>query len=253
MKKILLVAVMLLPLLCFAQTQMIQKTALGYKCYDKSSNQYVLSKKFISQYGKVKFIELAKEDLKNGFLTQKEYDKVLSSLNPQKKSVFQEKPSVQAPFAPKVPKAPIKIRTANLAIGTSIIGASFAAYAMIVAGNNKKINDISSRQSAEMLNYNEEVARLGRLVSSGGISQSQYLARVRVAEDQMRVKLNDLNEEIEHKQKSSRNAAYICGATSLVGVVTILTGLHRDKNGIKIAEHTYINSSSNGIGAAVVF
>lgn len=181
--------------------------------YDYRGHQYLLEEDFVRKYGSA---------------TRKALDKLWL------KYKLYEEPQVKSDFWAKKPKQvntdkankdyfrgqgkdvtgqfTWKMDPRHITIGASLIGASAAAYMLT-----------SSIASAKVESIQEELSK--------GPKNSDTLAK-----------------ELESWGETKRTVGYVCAGTSLVGVIVVLTGLHKEyANGVKLAHNLTISDYGAGI------
>lgn len=236
MKKLLLTLIVLLPLLCSAQSP-IKSTPFGYKYYDKETKDYVTLKIFVEKYGEEEFVNTIKAAVLSRDITKEQAYSILNFKGLDNEGVRRVNIN-DFYMAPKQPDIPIKerqykLKPLNLIIGSSIVATSAGGYMIATSAINGAI-----RKNIESMAEKEKTLASGY----GGNDRDKILKDIEA--------LSKKNAKLDKRKET---AGYICGATSLAGLITILTGIYRSDNGIKVSQNTYINSTSQGLSASIVF
>lgn len=84
-----------------------------------------------------------------------------------------------------------------------------------------------------------------------GVSIAGYTIGTSILED--KAKNATSLKSVENIQKQKSTLGYISGASSLVGVIVILTGIQKDEAGIKVSDNLYFNTKDNGAGMTMKF
>lgn len=241
MKKLLLTLILLLPLLCSAQSLIKSPLFGGYRYFDAQTKQYVSEKDYIKKYTEAGFVKLVEDAVVSGDLDKGaavwllEYHKLRSeALTPGRLSNPMVKPAESLLLQKK---GAIKLKPINLVVGASVVGLSATVYMFGNASMNDKM-----RKNAKEIGTRE--VELGKLQGSTKPDKTRIEA--------LTTEINDLSKKNEKIDKNKSTIGYICAGTSIAGIITILTGLHRE-HGIQVANNTYINSTSQGLSASIVF
>lgn len=242
MKKLLLTIFLFVPIVVFSQQFMRERAFTDYKYYDKESKQYLSKKQFITKYGENGFnmtlIEAYRKgevsiELTRWVLGVDKFNELTMLKSTTASNVNNESVVIQ-----KQPAAPIKMRPVNLTIGCSVIGLSAAGYMIASSAINDKIKN-NGKRGAEL---------------DAMIQKEQSQSKPNAGKlDGYTNELKELADKSTKLDKNRSTVGYICGATSIVGIVVIITGLHRDSKGVPVAHNTYINSNNNGLSASIMF
>lgn len=174
--------------------------------FDYEAKQYLLDEHFKKRYGKNTLDKL--DEL---------YINSLSFADRERQDV---ETNLMHPIAPRNFNYSYKwkLRTENLVIGTSAIGASATAY------------------------------MLSRSIIS---SKTKNLAN-RYADGKM--KLDDYNDKVASLDKTNRTVGYVCAGVSLAGVVVVLMGLHKEyTDGLNIGHNIIVSDNGGGISITKKF
>lgn len=186
-------------------------THKGHRVYfDYASMQYLYEAPFQRLYG-----------TKTVKMLDKMYANYISNAQTirQNEQVNIQEPPVSEYKTNRVAKAyKLKLSTENLVIGTSIIGASAAAYMV----SNSII-------SAKAKTYEADL-------SNGNIETDEY------------------KENIKSLDKSKRTIGYVCAGTSIIGIITILSGLYKEyEAGINVGQNITVSDAGGGISITKKF
>lgn len=247
MKKRLLTLILLLPLLCSAQSLIKSPLLGGYRYFDAQTKQYVSEKDYIKKYTEAGFVKLVEDAVVSGDLDKGaavwllEYHKLRSDVLMPGAVINKKEADItdylKNPHKSTINKSAIKLKPVNLVVGASVVGLSATVYMFGNASMNDKM-----RKNAKEIGTRE--VELGKLQGSTKPDKTRIEA--------LTTEINDLSKKNEKIDKNKSTIGYICAATSLGGIITILTGLHRE-HGIQVANNTYINSTSQGLSASIVF
>lgn len=236
MKRLLLTLIMLLPLLCSAQNS-IKSTPFGYKYYDKEVKGYITYKAFVDKYGQEEFAKTIEAAVANGDISKEQAYSIYSlkglNSNGAKGISVNDFYSTNKQPSVVVKESKYKLKPINLIVGSSVVAASAGGYMIATSAINGKI-----RENAESMAEKEKAL------------SNEYSSNNR---DKLLNEIDALSKKNAKLDKRKETAGYICGAASLAGLITILTGIYRSDNGIKISQNTYINSTSQGLSASIVF
>lgn len=247
MKKLLLTLILLLPLLCSAQSLIKSPLFGGYRYFDAQTKQYVSEKDYIKKYTEAGFVKLVEDAVVSGDLDKGaavwllEYHKLRSDVLTPGAVVNKEDANItdylKHPNKSTISKSAIKLKPINLVVGASVVGLSATVYMF----GNASMNDKIRKNAKEITSKSEERIRL---------QSSSKPDKITI--EALTTEINDLTKKNEKIDKNKSTIGYICAGTSIAGIITILTGLHRE-HGIQVANNTYINSTSQGLSASIVF
>ena len=177
-------------------------TSEGRRVYfDPKVMQYVNEERIVKKYGR-KTVKMLDEWYVSNIL-----NKQIASMQDRSQGILSQNTNKSNLKYDDHNKSYIlKVRTENLVIGTSMIGASAAAYMLTNSIIENKLKD------------------------------------------EMDV------DEIASLSKTKRTVGYVCAGTSLVGVIVVLTGLHKEYgNRVKLAHNLTISDYGAGISLTKKF
>lgn len=253
MKKLLLTILFFIPILAFSQ-KLIQGTSTSeYTFYDASTKQYLDKKAYMNKNGGNSLVMLVFEAFTKGEINKDIVPLILGDKYYIKDGKMVDEIQGKTILTPDIEttqieyinmtsmekkKSSIKMRPVNLTIGCSVIGLSAAGYMIASSAINDKIKN-NGKRGAEL---------------DAMIQKEQSQSKPNAGKlDGYTNELKELADKSTKLNKNRSTVGYICGATSIVGIVVIITGLHRDSKGVPVAHNTYINSNNNGLSASIMF